>query len=118
MGRIPRQEIDHFALAHPEPEPPTEEVEIFGGITDEVPLLDDPGYLAKVQSYHLQLAHDQMALIAEAVEIIGDIPTDELDELQMLGVGKAKRPTCYATSYWPMMMTQLLLRNRHFTTRP
>lgn len=70
IGRLPRQIIDEFLVARLPPEPPTREAEAFGGIVEEIPVLDDPTYLAELQTYYTRLGDEQIDLVAEAVVII------------------------------------------------
>jgi len=88
IGRIPRQEIDRFVAAHPMPEPPTRKQAAFGGIEEDVPVLDDPGFQRAMMDYYVKMGHDQVDLIAGAVEIVGDIEAllVEADELREIGV--------------------------------
>lgn len=86
VGRIPRERIDAFLLAHPEPEPPTREVEAFGGVVEKVEVLDDPAYLAALQAHRLEMGAAQIDLIADAVEIEGTGWEREFAELRELGL--------------------------------
>lgn len=88
IGRIPRQEIDRFVVAHPMPEPPTRKQAAFGDIEEDVPILDDPGFQRAMIDYYVEMGHDQVDLIAEAVEVVGDIEMllVEADELREIGV--------------------------------
>jgi hypothetical protein len=88
VGRIPRQKIDNFIGGRPLPEPPTRTTEVFGGDTEEVPILDDPGYRRALLDYYITFGHDQVDLIADAVQIIGDVPLAELEELRELGLAE------------------------------
>ncbi|NIQ91281.1 MAG: hypothetical protein GWN93_20650, partial [Deltaproteobacteria bacterium] len=47
--------------------------------------LDDPGYQRALLSYYVQFGHDQIDLIAPAVEVAGEEPLAELEELRALG---------------------------------
>lgn len=89
VGRIPRQEIDAFTVAHPSPEPPTRRAVAFGDVEEDVPVWDAPEYQAKLFDYYVSLAHDQMALVAGAVEIL-DTPdlSSELAELREIGLAQ------------------------------
>lgn len=88
ISRIPRQVIDDFLAGEMPPEPPIREVEAWGGITEEVPVLDDPGYLAAMQQYYLQLGDGQIDLIAPAVGLPPDCGAVELEELRALGLAE------------------------------
>lgn len=88
IGRIPRQAIDRFVVAHPMPEPPMRKQAAFGGIEEDVPILDDPGFQRAMMDYYVEMGHDQVDLIAEAVEIVGDIEMllVEAGELREAGI--------------------------------
>jgi hypothetical protein len=86
VRRIPRARIDAFLRARPEPEPPTREVEAFGGVVEEVPVLDDPEYVAALQAHRLEMGLAQLDLITDAVEIEGTGWEHELSELHELGL--------------------------------
>ena len=88
IGRIPRQEIDRFVAAHPMPEPPTRKQAAFGGIEEDVPVLDDPGFQRAMVDYYIEMGNAQVDLIVGAVEIVGDIEAllVEADELRAIGV--------------------------------
>lgn len=84
IGRIPRQQIDDFTLRYVPPEPPVREVEAFGGITEEMPILDDPAYLERLLAYYVRLGDEQIELIASAVRIVGPRSEALLAELEDL----------------------------------
>lgn len=86
VGRIPRERIDAFLRARPEPEPPVRQVEAFGGVVEEVPVLDDPAYVAALQAHRLELGMAQLELIVDAVEIEGTGWEHELSELYALSL--------------------------------
>lgn len=89
IGRVPRRQIDDFTLKYPPPEPPTREVEAFGGIAEEMPVLDDPAYLAQLLAYYVKLVDERIDLIAPAVEIAGprsDALLAELEDLRALSL--------------------------------
>jgi len=88
IGRIPRQRIDEFLAVHPMPEPPTRKVEAFGGIEEDVPVLDDPQFQRAMMEYYVGMGHDQVDLIVGAVEIVDDAGAllAEADELREVGL--------------------------------
>jgi len=86
VGRIPRRDIDRFIAERPPPEPPTRKVKAFGDVEEDVPVLDDPGYQRALFDYYVRFGHDQVDLIAGAVEVLGDVPLVELEELRELGL--------------------------------
>lgn len=88
VGRIPRQDIDRFIAARPLPEPPTQTVKVFGDAEEDVPVLDDPGYQRELMHYYVQFGHDQVDLIAGAVQIADEEPLAELEELRELGLAE------------------------------
>jgi len=87
VGAIPRQEIDKFLASHPEPEPPTREVETWGGFTEQVLVLDDTSYQADLAEYYWRAGYEQIDLIAPAITILdaGENET-EFDDLCVLGL--------------------------------
>ena len=92
VGKLPRRTIDEFLVARLPPEPPTREAEAFGGIVEEIPVLDDPAYLAKLQTYYTRLGDEQIDLVAEAVRII-EMPDREaalveMEDLQAIGLAE------------------------------
>ena len=91
-GRLPRREIDEFLSAEPLPEPPMRQAEAFGGIVEEVPVLDDPTYLAELQTYYTRLGDEQIDLIAEAVEITEmperEAALAEMEDLRAIGLAE------------------------------
>lgn len=88
LGRIDRRLIDRLRIEREPPQPPTRAVEVWGGIEEEIPVLDDPGYQAQRMQYHLWLAKQQASVIAEAVTILDEDKVDwtELTELADLGL--------------------------------
>jgi len=95
VGRVPREKIDNFIASRPPPEPPTKEVEVFGGDKEAMPILDDPGYLADMQRYYIAFGHDQVNLIADAVRGASDEPLAELEELREIGLGDGDEHTAW-----------------------
>jgi len=87
VGRVPRERIDAFNIEHPPPEPPTREVETFGGIMEDVPVLDDPGYMRAMYDYYIDAGRAQIELVADAVEV-SDLERyqSELQELRTIGI--------------------------------
>jgi len=89
VERIPRQQIDNFTIDRPLPEPPTREVEVFGGDVEKVPILDDPEYRAALTNYYIELGCDKADLITEAIKILGDVDfAVDLEELRVLGLAQ------------------------------
>jgi hypothetical protein len=78
---VDRRLIDRLRLGREEPKPPVRVVEAWGDIEEEIPVLDDPGYQAEMMTYHLWLAKEQAAVIAGAIEPLGEIDWTELFEL-------------------------------------
>ena len=68
--RVPRSLIDAYARDNPTPEPPTIEVQVFGGVKEKMDDFKDPGYLAELTIYHLRMARLMFDLIVQAVNII------------------------------------------------
>ena len=92
VGKLPRRTIDEFLVARLPPEPPTREAEAFGGIVEEIPVLDDPTYLAELQTYYTRLGDEQIDLVAEAVVIVEmperEAALAEMEDLRALGLAK------------------------------
>jgi hypothetical protein len=86
LGRIPRQDIDEFVRAHPLPEPPMQEIEAFGGVTEEVPMHDDQTYQRELREYYQRLGEEQIGLIAPAVQVLDGEPLAEMEELRALQI--------------------------------
>ena len=88
LERIPRQRIDQFACGHPVPEPPMRKADVWGGVTEDVPDYNDPGYQADLMRYYLELGKLNVELIADAVTLVGDdVDLSELYELRDVGLG-------------------------------
>lgn len=68
--RIHRSLIDTYARDNPVPEPPTKEVQVFGGVLERVEDKEDPAYLAQLMTYNLQMANLEFGLIVQAVRIM------------------------------------------------
>jgi hypothetical protein len=99
VGKLPRQTIDKFLVARLPPEPPTREAEAFGGIVEEIPVLDNPAYLAKLQIYYTRLGDEQIDLVSEAVEII-EMPEREaalveMEDLRALNLAEGDSPAAW-----------------------
>lgn len=92
IGCLLRRKIDEFLSAEALPEPPTREAEAFGGIMEEIPVLDDPTYLAELQTYYARLGDEQIDLIAEAVEIVAmperEAALVEMEDLRAVGLAE------------------------------
>jgi hypothetical protein len=67
VGRVARQALDAVAL--PAPTPPTRPVETWGGVIEQVPVYDDPGYRAALLEYHLRLGQETMAVLATGIKL-------------------------------------------------
>lgn len=85
IDRVHRAAIDKFVAAHPEPEPPTIKVEIWGGLEEDVPNYDDLKYKQKLRDYRLGLGQDQLEIISQAISVVGYPPTPPSDLLILLG---------------------------------
>lgn len=84
VNRIDRREIDKFATVNPKPEPPTRTVTVWGGLEEQVPIYDDPEYVAAVNAYYMRIGRDQYPLICRGlslVEKMRDGPDPILSEL-------------------------------------
>lgn len=86
---IARQQIDAYIAGNPAPEPPQVEVKVFGGAVELVDNPEDPAYAARLTTYHLEMAHKEFAMIAQAVTITS--PTEwqadpRVTELAALGI--------------------------------
>jgi hypothetical protein len=88
VGRINRMILDTFAAGHPEPEPPMMTVTAWGDEEEEIPVHDDPAYMAARLAWFVQFGEELFNLIASAIELPDDIAVEaELDELRDLGLG-------------------------------
>jgi len=90
VGRIARERLDAFSATHLPPVPPTRQMEVFGGEVEDVPILDDSAYQARLMDYYVSLGHDQIAAIVGAVQILDWDEAQaraELAELQAIGLG-------------------------------
>jgi len=70
VGRVDRRQLDAVYL--PQPQPPLREVETWGGITEKIPVYDDPVYAASLFQWRLRIWREQLAIIAAAVELPDD----------------------------------------------
>jgi len=88
LGRIDRRLIDRLKIKRESPRPPTRTVEVWGGIEEEIPVLNDPTYQAERMQYHLWLSKQQASVIASAITILDEDEVDwkELTELADLGL--------------------------------
>jgi hypothetical protein len=73
INRVHRAAIDKFLAAHPEPEPPSVKVEIWGGVEEDVPDYKDEAYQRRVSTHRLLLGNDQISLIAPAIKVVGEV---------------------------------------------
>ena len=65
VGRVDRRRLDAVNL--PAPTPPLRDVETWGGLTERVPVYDDPGYRAAMIGYHLQLGREILDVLANGI---------------------------------------------------
>lgn len=86
INRVHRAAIDKFLAAHPEPEPPSRKVEIWGGVTEDVPEYNDPAYQQKVSTHRLLLGNDQIDLIAPAIKVVSDVKPIDRELLTLLDI--------------------------------
>lgn len=87
IGRIDRTILDPFFIANPPPEPPTAKVEVFAGFTEDIPVTDNPEYLAALFSYRVQMGYELVDIIADAVNLPDD---GEANALQIAGLAETK----------------------------
>lgn len=85
IGRLERQRIDRFILTNPPPEPPTVTLEAWGGIEEEVPDKDDPGYRKALNDWYCQFALEEAELVAKVVEITSGPVDEEREALESIG---------------------------------
>lgn len=85
IGRVPRQDIDNLLARHPLPEPPTRPVTVWGDVTEDEPVWDDPTYQAALTNYWLRFGREQLTVVAPAVTIVSGEQAD-LRELQEVGI--------------------------------
>lgn len=85
IGRVPRQDIDNLLARHPMPEPPTREVTVWGDVTEDEPVWDDPVFQAELTGYWLRLGRDQLTVVAPAITVSSGEQAD-LRELQEAGI--------------------------------
>lgn len=85
IGRVPRQDIDNLLARHPLPEPPTRQVTVWGGVTENEPVWDDPTYQAELTGYWLRFGREQLAVVAPAVTVVSGEQAD-LRELEEAGI--------------------------------
>jgi len=79
------------------PEPPTEAVAAWGDIEEELPILDDPEYQERLVAYYLNMAREQVNLIAPAISIENwsDEMQAELADLEAIGVTSGNQQVDY-----------------------
>lgn len=97
ISRVSRQIIDEFLVSNPMPEPPTEAVAAWGDIEEELPILDDPEYQERLVAYYLNMAREQVNLIAPAISIENwsDEMQAELADLEAIGVTSGNQQVDY-----------------------
>ena len=84
VGRVDRRIID--ARRREPPRPPTIRVEAWGEAEGElVPDYRDPGYLAEMRTFHLELLDGQLDMIAGVIEYSPPVEEGWADELVELG---------------------------------
>lgn len=66
---INRELIDDYFANDQPPEAPTEEVEVFGGVTETVWLYDDPDYQREVNLYKIRTMLDLYDLFSKSIKI-------------------------------------------------
>lgn len=86
INRVHRAAIDKFLAAHPEPEPPSRKVEIWGGIEEDIPDYDDPTYQRHLSTHRLLLGNDQISLIAPAIKVVGEAKPIDTALLNLLEI--------------------------------
>lgn len=68
IGRLPRAVLDDFAIAHPVPQPPTRELEVFGGVIEHVEDPDAPEYKVALVEYYTTVASAQLRVFEPAIK--------------------------------------------------
>ena len=86
INRVHRAAIDKFLAAHPEPEPPSFKVEIWGGIEEDVPDYNDLAYQHKVSAHRVLLGNDQIDLIAPAIKVVSKVKSIDRELLTLLNI--------------------------------
>lgn len=84
INRVERAAIDTFVAAHPEPQPPSIKVEVWGGILEDIPDYEDLTYKQEVRTFRLGLGQDQMSIIFPAIRIVGNPPVPSQELLTLL----------------------------------
>lgn len=69
VGRVDRRRLDRFVAENPAPEPPVRQVTAFGGVVEEVPVLDDPSYQLELYRYYVKAGHAEREILAEAITV-------------------------------------------------
>lgn len=70
LSGVDRRLFDRLKLQYEMPRPPVRQVEAWGGIIEDVPILDDPAYQKEMMGYNLQLARVQTDVVALGVKIV------------------------------------------------
>lgn len=87
MGAVPRERIDSFLANNPAPFPPSVDIEVWGGITEQTPDWSNPEYIERVQRFNMTTERAQVEMIAPVVELIDDTPDEiEISELEELNI--------------------------------
>jgi len=81
VGQVDRRRLDAVSL--PAPTPPTRTVETWGGVSEQVPVYDDPGYRAALFNYHLRLGREILDVLAAGITLIdATVSVDKLAALE------------------------------------
>jgi len=86
IGRIDRRHIDRISANVKEPVPPVRVVSVWGDVEEEIPILDDPVYLARMMVYRCELSRRYSAIIAPAIETDAVPNRAEIDDLIAFGI--------------------------------
>jgi len=86
IGRVERRRLDAVNL--PAPIPPTRNVETWGGLVEQMPVYDDPGYQTALYEWRVNIWREQIGVIAAALDYeLTAEKQSELDALRALGIG-------------------------------
>jgi len=86
VGRVDRRRLDEIYI--PEPVPPTRTTESWGGVKEEIPDLNAPGYRVQLLDYHLRLARELLDVLAAGVTVLDvDVAQQKVAALETV-VGK------------------------------
>jgi len=86
VGRVDQHAIDKVAISVPLPQPPVRKVAAWGDIEEELPVLDDPQYMAQMMIYRARLAKTYSAIIAPAIRPLSEFSVRVVDDLENLGL--------------------------------